>query len=82
MSKQKFQFPQQDEGKTKDRQFVSISSANSVDGPVKPNQQFNNDSGSDKSDLKFYIPPPEIENLDASINSTIIIVKESEEKAV
>ena len=55
--------------------FANISSAESPDIIKNADSDEKYDSESDRSDLKFYIAPPEIENLDATNNSQNLIPK-------
>ena len=67
------------EGKPDDHKFASISSAESPDVIRKnSNSDEKYDSESDRSDLKFNMAPPVIENLDATINSQNLNFKDIE----
>ena len=71
--------PQDNEAKPDDHRFASISSAESPDVIRKnSNSDEKYDSESDRSDLKFYMAPPVIENLDATIKSQNLIFKDIE----
>jgi hypothetical protein len=72
--------PQDNILEDKDRQFALIDSAESESNEDAPigNFRAKTNSESDRSDLKFFIPPLVIENLDDSFNQEIVIPKQEE----